>query len=81
MRDLLELIFQGCGDLLAHLHIDLRPSLAFAMGFCLLAIAALVIALVALEAGSARSWLLAASAVCGLLAVASLALGHFMADD
>jgi len=77
MSDLLELIFQSCGELLSYLEIEWHPAFGFAIGFALLAIASLLIGLFAFAEGAIRGGLFTASAICGIGAVIALVVGHF----
>jgi len=77
---LLELIFESCGELLAHLEVEWRPATWFAVTFGLLAVVSLLVGLFAIAEGGMRNGMFTASAVCGIGAFVSLVVGHFFSD-
>lgn len=81
MSDPLELLFRGCGELLALLEVEWRPAVWFAVGIGGLAIVSLLLGLFAFADGSVRGGMFVGSAVCGIAAFVALVVGHFLSDE
>lgn len=80
MGDVLGLIFEGIGEILAHLEIESRPRYWFAIAFGVLAVGSLALGLGGMSDSSSRNALFTTSAAFGILAFVSLVVGHLFSD-